>query len=169
MKQLKYVALIGLALAVIAGITYSQSAPGVSQVPAAPPSAELSSYNASGQTANISATAFFTAGASNALGVPGSPGSSGKYRFTCYEVETATGTSSVLPSCGVGWTDQDTGTSETVAAVAATNSANTLGAFTQGQEIISVKAGSVVNVTTAGGTYAGMTYQIRAGLEYIGN
>lgn len=146
-----------------------QAAPGVQQLPSFPPSPELASYNATAQTANIASTQFFTASAPNALGVNLMAGGSGKYRFICYEVETTTGTSSVIPSCGVSWTDADSGTAESVAAVAATNSGNTVGAFTQGSQVISVKAGSVVNVSTAGGTYAGMQYAIHAGLEYLGN
>lgn len=148
---------------------HAQAPPGVSQLPAAPPSIEIASYNSVGASANLSATSFFTAQAPNALGVAPYSLGAGKYRFLCYEVETATGTSSVLPSCGVAWTDQDSGTSETIAAVAATNSGNTVGAFTQGSAIISIKAGGIVSVSTAGGTYAGMTYNIRAGIEYLGN
>lgn len=160
-------AIIALGVSLYHGV--AQAPPGVSQMPSAPPSIEVASYNATAQTANLSATAFFTAQAPNALGVAPYSLGAGKYRFVCYEVQTATGTSSVIPSCGVSWTDNETGVAESVAAVAATNSANSVGAFTQGSEIIDIKAGSVVNVTTAGGTYAGMTYNIHAAIEYLGN
>lgn len=166
-------AIVAVFVGLVVGVhsLYGQAAPGVSQLPASQPSDSLASFNATTQGANIAATAFYTSPAANALG--GAAPFAGKYRFTCYAVVTrAATTSSTLPSCGVTWIDADTGVSETVAAVSATNAGNALGSFAGGMQIVSLQPGSVVSISTASFASSGATsmqYAVRASLEYIGN
>lgn len=139
------------------------------QTPAAPPSASVASYNATAQTANISATTFYTVPASTGFGPAPLQG---KYEMKCYVVETTAGSSSsTLPSCGVKWTDSDSATAETLNTVSATNTGNTVGSYAAGSQIISPAAGSVVQILTASyaSSAAGMAYTVRASLTYIGN
>jgi hypothetical protein len=96
---------------------------------------------------------------------------SGAYRVAIYAVETtADGASSTLPNAGVGWTDADTSVALQANTVTPSNSANAIGAFGQGSEIMNVKAGSNITWLTsnyASGTPGAMNYTVRLRVEYL--
>jgi hypothetical protein len=142
------------------------------QTPAPPPSGSAASYNATGQTANISATVFFTAPpATNGIGAP-YPGQ-GKYWFECYVVETTAATSSsTMPTCDVTFTDADSATAESAAAATSTSAANAVGTYGQGAILIDPAPGSNISVSTVSYASSGataMAYSVHASLEYVGN
>jgi hypothetical protein len=101
--------------------------------------------------------------------VPSNAG--GLYRISAYAVETtADAASSTLPNVGIGWTDNDTGTALQATTVTSTNTANTVGAFAQGVQIISAKGGTNITWLTsnyASGTAGAMTYAVRIRVEYL--
>lgn len=98
-------------------------------------------------------------------------GKSGVYRVSLYLVETtADAASSTLPNGGVGWTDNDTGTPLLANTVTPTNTANAVGAFAQGSQVIAAKAGSNITYQTsnyASGTAGVMNYSIRVRVEFL--
>jgi hypothetical protein len=111
--------------------------------------------------ANISSTTVYA--------VPSGQG--GIYRVSIYAVETAAdAASSTLPNVGIGWTDNDTSTALQANTVTSTNTANAVGAFAQGVQIINAKAGTNITYLTsnyASGTAGAMTYAVRIRVEYL--
>jgi hypothetical protein len=101
--------------------------------------------------------------------VPSNAG--GLYRISAYAVETAAdAASSTLPNVGIGWTDNDTSTALQASTVTPTNTANAVGAFGQGVQIINAKAGTNITYLTsnyASGTAGAMTYAVRIRVEYL--
>lgn len=96
-----------------------------------------------GQNANLSATTLFL------------PEQSGLRRISGMQiVTTADGTSSVMPSATIGWTDADSGVAQT-AVLLATQNGNTTGTKVSGEIIINPKSGVAVTVT--GASYASNT------------
>lgn len=125
--------------------------------------AEYASVNsATTLNANQTSTTLYAVPASGA----------GMYRITCYAVETvADGASSTLPSIGIGWTDNDTSIALQATTVTPTNTANAVGAFGQGVQIINAKASTNITWLTsnyASGTAGAMKYAVRIRLEYLG-
>lgn len=114
------------------------------------------------QNANIGSTTLYA--------VPSAE--TGMYRVSCYAVETtADGASSTLPNIGVGWTDSDSNTALLASTVTSTNTANAVGAFAQGQEIVYAKGGSNITYQTSGyasGTAGTMKYAVRLKVEKLG-
>jgi hypothetical protein len=112
--------------------------------------------------ANQSSTTLYAVPASGA----------GIYRISAYAVETvADGASSTLPNIGIGWTDNDTSTPLLAGSVTSTNTANAVGAFAQGVQIINAKASTNITWQTsnyASGTAGAMKYAVRLRLEYLG-
>jgi hypothetical protein len=98
-------------------------------------------------------------------------GAGGLYRISVYAVETAAdAASSTLPNVGIGWTDNDTSTALQASTVTPTNTANAVGAFGQGVQIINAKAGTNITYLTsnyASGTAGAMTYAVRIRVEYL--
>jgi hypothetical protein len=123
---------------------------------------EYAQVNLTGQSGNFTPTTFYL--------VPVSGG--GMYRVSCYEVvTTAATTSSTLPNCGVLWTDGDTSVALSAVTMTPTNTANAIGAFSQGSEIIYVAPNTNIqfqtsNYASVGAT--GMLYSIRIKLEFLG-
>lgn len=108
-------------------------------------------------------------GSSTAYTVPAGKG--GMYRVSAYAVETvADAASSTLPNVGVGWTDSDTSVALQASTVTSTNTANAIGAFGFGSQIINAKAGTNITWLTsnyASGTAGTMTYAVRLRVEYL--
>jgi len=114
------------------------------------------------QSANVSSATLYA--------VPSAEG--GLYRASCYAVETtADGASSTLPSIGIGWTDLDSSTPLLASSVSSTNTANAIGAFGQGQQVMYAKGGTNITYQTssyASGTAGAMKYAIHVKLERLG-
>jgi hypothetical protein len=118
-----------------------------------------------GNTANITSTTLYTTPASATV-LPG------PYRVSCYiVVQQAAGTSSTLPSCVIGWTDNyPLGTPTLSNTVTTTNSGNTAGTYQQGTIIIHSNSSSNITYSTTG--YASnpastMTYGVMIVLEQL--
>jgi hypothetical protein len=123
---------------------------------------EIAQQNLVNQGANVTAATLYA--------VPA--GKSGMYRVSAYAVETtADAASSTLPSVGIGWTDNDSSTVLSATAVTQTNTANAIGAFGYGQQILYAKASTNITYQTAGyasGTAGAMKYAVHIRLEYLG-
>jgi hypothetical protein len=115
------------------------------------------------QNANISTATLYAVPSTGA----------GMYRASCYAVETAAdGASSTLPNIGIGWTDADSNTGLQANTVTSTNTANAVGAFSQGVQYIYAKGGTNITYLTgnyASGTAGAMKYAMRCKLEYLGS
>jgi hypothetical protein len=118
--------------------------------------------NLTNQSANVASATLYA--------VPSAEG--GFYRAICYAVETtADAASSTLPSIGIGWTDFDSSTPLLANQVSSTNTANAVGAFGQGVQVMYVKGGSNVTYQTssyASGTAGAMKYAVHIKLERLG-
>jgi hypothetical protein len=125
-------------------------------------SAIVAQVNLVNQNANISSTALYA--------VPSAEG--GMYLVSCYAVETtADGASSTLPNVGVGWTDLDSSTALLAGTVTSTNTANAVGAFGQGQQVIYAKGGTNITYQTsnyASGTAGAMKYAVHLKVQRLG-
>lgn len=123
---------------------------------------EIAQVNVANQGANVAATTLYA--------VP--TGGAGMYRVSAYAVETtADAASSTLPSVGIGWTDNDSSTVLSATSVTQTNTANAIGAFGYGQQVLYAKAGTNITYQTAGyasGTAGAMKYAVHLRLEYLG-
>lgn len=123
---------------------------------------EVAQSNDVTQAANLASKTLYA--------VPANQG--GFYRVSAYAVvTTAATTSSTLPNVQIGWTDLDSNTPLQAGTVTPTNPANAAGAFGQGVQIISAKAGT--NITVSTGNYASsgataMQYAVRTRVEYLG-
>lgn len=99
-------------------------------------------------------------------------GKSGMYRVSVHAVvTTADSISSILPSVGVAWTDNDTSTPTIASTVSTTNPVNAVGGYGQGSIIIFAKESTNITIHTsnyASGTPGVMRYAIRTKLEYLG-
>ena len=115
------------------------------------------------QSANLSSATLYAVPASGA----------GLYRASCYAVvTTAATTSSTLPSCVIGWTDNDSGVALSASTVTPTNTANAPGAFGQGIAVINAKASTNITYSTSGYVSSGATamqYAFHVKLEALGN
>jgi hypothetical protein len=101
--------------------------------------AEYAQVNLTAQNNNIGFTTLYT------------PTSSGFYRVTCYLViTTAAGTSSTLPGCGFGWTDNDTNVAVNISGISPSPTTNTIGTYGQGTAIINAKSGVAITYQTTG-------------------
>jgi hypothetical protein len=160
----------------ISGVTISGSSQDLSTTFAAVPPPALivpagtlraATFAATAQAANISAaTGQLLVAPANVTGT---------YRLVCYIVETqAATTSSTLPACNVVFTDNDSGTAETVAltTTSAANAVGTLGANATTAIVgFQAKPGTNIQVSTSGYASSGATamqYAIHAKLEFIG-
>jgi hypothetical protein len=118
--------------------------------------------NRAAQAADVAATTLYA--------IP--VGRPGMYRVSCYAVVTqAATTSSTLPNIGVLWTDNDSNTPLSAANVTSTNTANAVGAFAQGQQIIYAKAGTNIQYQTSNYASSGATpmqFAMHVTLEYLG-
>lgn len=127
-------------------------------------SVPVAAYDSTATAANISATTFYT--------VP--TGRAGMYRVHLYLRQTATGTSSVTPTVDIVFTGDSlaavtTGTTSGAPGhLIATNSTNATTVCGAATFDFYADAGSNVQIVTAGGTYASMTYNLRVRLEYLG-
>lgn len=99
-------------------------------------------------------------------------GQGGRYRIVFNGVVTTPATtSSTLPNCQIGWTDNDSSGTPT-ANIGASSGGNTTSAISLGQIIVWAKAGT--NITAQGGTaYASagatpMAYSFRFQVDYLG-
>lgn len=114
------------------------------------------------QAANIGATTLYA--------VPANKG--GLYRVSCYAVATrAATTSSTLPNIGVLWTDDTSNTPLEASNVTPTNTANAIGAFGQGVQIVSARAGTNIQFQTSNYASSGATtmeYATHIIVEYLG-
>jgi hypothetical protein len=122
------------------------------------------------QSANISATTFYTV-----------PAASGFYRISCYvDVTQVATTSATLPTCRVLFTDADSNTTTTgIIAPGSAFTTNTLGAnnsnsntFPQSSTYFRAKNGTAIqyqllNYTSSGATP--MQFSLHIKLEYMGN
>ena len=116
--------------------------------------------NLTAQTANIASTSLYAVGAAGA----------GSYRANCYIVlTTAASSSSTLPACGVGFKDEDSGTTVTMP-LTGTATTNTVGTNKGATSMLNVAAGSTMTYYTSGyaSTAAGMAYAVHWKLEYLG-
>ena len=135
-------------------------------------SSPIAGWGGTANGANIGATTVYA--------VPA--GEAGMYRVTAHIYQRATGTASVLPTVDVVFTENGvaitTGTStgaienQGSAANAAshlinTNNANATTACGTGTAIIHADASTNIQIVTAGGTYAGMTYDIYVTVERL--
>lgn len=122
-----------------------------------------------GQTGNVSPTAFYT--------IPASAG--GHYRIRCYVVETtAASTASTLPTCAFSYTDQDTqiaqsGTYLTQSGIGNAVGYNSVsaGLVQPGEAEFVAKAQTSVSVSTSNYASSGTTamqYALHVTLEYLG-
>jgi len=120
------------------------------------------SSDAVNQSANISATTIYA--------VPAGRG--GLYRVSAYGVVTqAATTSSTLPNIGVLWTDNDTNVALLANTMTPTNSANALGAFSPGDQVISVREGTNIQFQTSNYASSGATpmqYAVHLRVEFLG-
>lgn len=125
----------------------------------------VAEYNATA-TGNISSATLYSITAS----------SIGLYRVSCYTVITIAATSSsTLPTCSVGWTDADSGASESLNLTTepTTNVAGTLGtsATQTGTASLGPKLTSNITYATSGYASSGATsmqYAVHLRLEYLG-
>lgn len=120
------------------------------------------SSNAVNQAANIGATTIYA--------VPAGRG--GLYRVSAYGVVTqAATTSSTLPNIGVLWTDNDANVALSANNMTPTNTANAVGAFSPGDQVISVREGTNIQFQTSNYASSGATpmqYAVHLRLEYLG-
>jgi hypothetical protein len=125
-------------------------------------SAIVAQANLVNQSANVASATLYA--------VPAAEG--GLYRASCYAVETtADGASSTLPSIGIGWTDSDSSTPLLANSVSSTNTANAVGAFGQGAQVVYAKGGTNITYQTsnyASGTAGAMKYAVHVKLERLG-
>lgn len=79
------------------------------------------------------------------------------FRVACYVIVTqAATTSSTMPSCSVGWTDQNSNVAQTLQ-LTATSAGNTTTTFAQAMGFIAPKFGTTVTFSTAGYVSSGAT------------
>ena len=122
----------------------------------------FASDNRAAQAANIGATTIYA--------IPAGRG--GLYRVSAYCVVTqAATTSSTLPNLGILWSDDDSNTPLLASNVTPTNAANAIGAFGNGDIVISARESTNIqfqtsNYASVGGTP--MQYATHIRLEYLG-
>jgi hypothetical protein len=105
--------------------------------------------NATAQTADIGATALFTA-----------PAASGFVMRACgYIVEMVVGTTATMPKITISWTDADSSGAMTKDITATNSSAPATTIFDQGCVIANVKAGTALNYATSGYASTGTAMQ----------
>ena len=119
-------------------------------------------HNTVNNAANIAATTLYA--------VPSGRG--GLYRVSAYAVVTqAATTSSTLPNIGVLWTDNDSNVALSANTVTPTNTANALGAFGNGDIVISAREGTNIQFQTSNYASVGATpmqYATHLRVEYLG-
>lgn len=119
-----------------------------------------------GQTANVVSTALYT--------VPAN--AQGTYEVQCYVEVTAVGTTSTMPQCQATWTTADSNVASGTANLTATSTTNTQGTNSAiqgvgaGNIVIQAKAGTVINVLSAGyaSTGTAMQFALHAKVIYSG-
>jgi hypothetical protein len=127
-------------------------------------SVPVAAYDATAQNGNISATTIYA--------IPA--GKAGMYRAHLYIRQTATGTASVTPTVDIIFTGDSlaavtTGTTSGAPGhLIATNNTNATTVCNQVTFTFYADASTNIQFVTAGGTYAGMTYNLRVRLEYLG-
>lgn len=119
-------------------------------------------FNAVNQGANIGATTIYAIPAARA----------GLYRVSAYAVVSqAATTSSTLPNVGVLWTDNDSNTPLVASTVTPTNAVNAVGAFGNGDVVISARDGTNIQFQTSNYASVGATpmqYAVHLRVEYLG-
>jgi hypothetical protein len=124
--------------------------------------AEYAQANLAAQAANIAATTIYAVPANGA----------GMYRISCYtSVTQAATTSSTLPNIGILWTDNDSGVALSAVNVTPTNTANALGAFSNGSIIVYAKASTNIQYQTSNYASSGATamqYGVHIKVEFLG-
>lgn len=146
---------LAVLLLLLSSLTHAQ----YTTAPYTPLTAKADAVNQSTNVTSVTVYAVPAAGA-------------GTYRVSCYAVvTTAATTSSTLPNCGIGWTDNDSGVALLASTVTPTNTANAAGAFGQGVQIINAKASSNITYQTSNYASSGATamqYAVHVKVEYVG-
>lgn len=122
----------------------------------------FANFNSAANAANVAPTTLYA--------VPAGRG--GLYRVSAYaSVTQAATTSSTLPNIGVLWTDNDSNVALSANNVTPTNAANALGAFGNGDIVISAREGTNIQFQTSNYTSVGATpmqYGAHLRVEYLG-